>query len=147
MIIETLGLCYHLPCFKVSLSQRACRHRRPATPRFAWRAHGFYGPWGCGCATNKLGAVICLSVCLSVLPGHCKWLATTQLSDLESSYKSQPGRLMLFVPLICQDSINKIYSAQCVLYSILPWVDLKFNLPVLLATWRRAVISVSNRSF
>lgn len=40
MIIESLGLCYHLHCFKVRLM------KQPAgLQRFAWRAHGFFERW------------------------------------------------------------------------------------------------------
>lgn len=40
MIIESLGLCYHLHCFKVRLA------KQPAgLQRFAWRAHGFFERW------------------------------------------------------------------------------------------------------
>lgn len=77
MIIETLGLCYHLHCFKVSPRRRACRPRR-----FAWRAHGFCEPPGCGLAANKLGAV----TCQSVLRWSHKLLATALFSNWESSY-------------------------------------------------------------
>lgn len=72
MIIESLGLCYHLHCFKVSLSQRACW---PTTPRHAPPCHALLGermasthPWGCGCATNELGAitVICAALALQM---------------------------------------------------------------------------------
>lgn len=95
MIIETLGLCYHLHCFKVSVGQRACRPRC-----FAWRAHGFCEPLGCGCATNKLGAVICQSVLRQESQIACYYLVVIP----ESSYKSQSASPVLFVALICLGS-------------------------------------------
>ena len=48
MIIESLGLCYHLHCFKVRLSQTACNAL--LGERMASLSAG------CGPATNKLGA-------------------------------------------------------------------------------------------
>ena len=48
MIIESLGLCYHLHCFKVRLSQTACN-------ALLGERMASLGA-GCGPATNKLGA-------------------------------------------------------------------------------------------
>lgn len=62
MIIESLGLCYHLHCFKVRLSQTAwgpaklCLEERMASLSA-----------GCGHATNKLGAMF---VSLCCVLGH-----------------------------------------------------------------------------
>lgn len=60
MIIETLGLCYHLQCFKVSLRQRACRPAAMLCLESAWLLWAL----GCGYATNKLGLLF-VSLCCS----------------------------------------------------------------------------------
>lgn len=90
MIIESLGLCYHLQCFKVRLQQKTRRPAKLCLER-AW----LLGAAGCGRAINKLGAVFVSLCCIGFT--HLLLLSSRNLNLV---IKSKSENTMHFLFLI-----------------------------------------------